>query len=446
MKPSLEQLFYSTEMPMIQVLSDMEHVGVRCDVETAQRMELKCYKLLQAYDDYWTSKVQKPLGVSWSSPKQLIAMFKAQGLPIQYKMRVAKDKSRKRTECCDEDVLGLYRDGYKSQLAGLVLFMRKLKKAADFTHIYSSDGRAHARYMDQRGGRIQAKEPDLQNIPEELEAAGVTVLPRTIIVPDNPDTDCIISADFDALEFYIYGYACQDQAILTAKRNGVYIYGVFYKDIFKRSFFQEGKPSQKAYRRKDIPPWELLVAKSGPLGMLYGRNVGSLQKGFGIPKLRAEQIYNDFHREHPTIRPHHTELMYEASRAGYLKDFFGRIRRFPNVRMAENEICAFTGQTNGADVLRHCALLPLASGLRDFGARLMLTVHDSVVISAPHKALHGVVQFVRDSLERPIAYMDNFWIPCTIKVSTKETSTTGSANWGEAIDYETYCAEVSATR
>jgi DNA polymerase-1 len=439
MKPSLEDLFYRSEMPMVQVLSNMEHVGVRCDVDTAQRMELKCYKLLKVYDDYWTDKVLKPHGVSWSSPKQLISLFRAQGLPIQYKVRVAKDKSRTRTECCDEDVLELYRDSYRSQLAGLVLFMRKLKKASDFTHIYAADGRAHARYMDQRGGRIQAKEPDLQNIPEELEAAGVTVLPRTIIVPDGPD-DCIISADFDALEFYLYGYACQDKAILEAKKNGVYIYGVFYKDIFKRSFFQEGKPPQKAYRRKDIPPWELLVAKSGPLGMLYGRNVGSLQKGFGIPKTRAESIYTDFHREHPTIRPHHTELMYEASRKGYLKNFFGRIRRFPNVRMSQNEICSFTGQSNGADVLRYCALLPLQAGLPDFGARLLLTVHDSVVIGCPKRALHGCVEFVRDCMERPIPYLDNFWIPCTIKVSTKETSTTGTANWGDCVDYETYAA------
>src|SRR6266550_1304523 len=354
-------------MPMVQVLTDLEHIGVRCDVEAAMRMELKCNKLLNAYDDYWTTKVLKPHGVSWSSPKQLIQLFKAQGLPIQYKMRVnQKTKARTRTECIDEDVLELYRDGYKSHLAGLVLFMRKLKKASDFTHIYSADGRAHARYMDQRGGRIQAKEPDLQNIPEELEAAGVTVLPRTIIIPDNPDTDCIISADFDALEFYLYGYACKDEAILNAKKNGVYIYGVFYKDIFKRSFFEEGKPPHKAYRRKDIPPWELLVAKSGPLGMLYGRNVGSLQKGFGISRVRADEIYNGFHNEHPGIRPHHTELLYEATRTGLLKNYFGRIRRFPNVRMSQNEIMSFTGQSNGADVLRQCALLPLAGGLGDF--------------------------------------------------------------------------------
>jgi DNA polymerase I-like protein with 3'-5' exonuclease and polymerase domains len=117
MKPSLEELFWRSEMPLVDILTQMEHVGVNCDVNTAMRMELKCNKLLQAYDDYWDSKVLKPLGVSWSSNKQLIALFKAQGMPVQYKLRIKKDKSRVRTECIDEDVLELYRDGYKSQLA-----------------------------------------------------------------------------------------------------------------------------------------------------------------------------------------------------------------------------------------------------------------------------------------------------------------------------------------
>jgi DNA polymerase I-like protein with 3'-5' exonuclease and polymerase domains len=425
----------------------MESVGVNCDVNTAQRMELKCYKMLKQYQDFWSDKVEKPLGVSWSSPQQLLKLFRSQGLPIQYKMRVAKDKNgaktRKRTECIDEDVLELYRDGYKSQLAGLVLFMRKLKKAADFTHIYSTDGRAHARYMDQRGGRIQAKEPDLQNIPEELEAAGVTIFPRSIIIPDNPETDCIISADFDALEFYIYGYACQDEAILKAKKEGTYIYGIFYKEIFPNSkpFFEEGKPPRKEYRRKDVPPWELLVAKSGPLGMLYGRGVSSIQHGFGIPKTAAERIYTNFHHEHPGVGRHHTELLFEASRNGHCKNFFGRIRRFPNPQMERNEILAFTGQSNGADILRLCGLLPLSSGLGSFGARLLLTVHDSVAVSCPQRSLHGCVEFMRESLERPIGVMDNYWIPCTIKVGTKATSTTGIANWNDTLEYSDYVSQ-----
>jgi uracil-DNA glycosylase family 4 len=439
----LLDLFWTSEMPLIQVMSDMEHIGVNCDVHQAQKIELTCYKLLAKYEEYWKTKIPN---ISWSSPQQLILLFKNLGLPVQYKIRIAKDKSRKRTECCDEEVLELYRDAHKSQLAGLVLFMRKLKKAADFTHIYSSDGRAHARYMDQRGGRIQAKEPDLQNIPEELEAGGITVLPRTIIIPDDPDNDCIISADFEAIEFFIYGYACQDTAILKARKDGTYIYGLFYQEIFKKPFFQEGMPPKKWYKRRDIPAWELLVAKSAPLGMLYGRGIPSLRTGLGIKHSDAERIYNDFHKEHPGVRSHHTELTFQATRVGYLQNYFGRIRRFPNPRMSHNEILSFTGQSNAADILRLNALLPLYKGLRDFSARLLLTVHDSVAISCPRRNLTGCVEYVRETLEAPIAAMNNFWIPCTIKVGTKETSTTGKPNWGDCIPYDDWMANFGSQR
>lgn len=430
-------------MPLVDVMSAMEHTGVNIDVKQAQKIELTCYRLLREYEKYWENKIPQ---INWGSPQQLIALFKNLGLPTQYKIRIKKDKSRVKTECCDEDVLELYRDAYKSQLAGLVLFMRKLKKAADFTHIYASDGRAHARYMDQRGGRIQAKEPDLQNIPEELEAGGITVLPRTIIIPDDPASGCIISADFEAIEFFIYGYACQDAAILQARKDGTYIYGLFYKEIFKKDFFQTGYPPRKWYRRKDIPAWELLVAKSAPLGMLYGRGIPSLRSGLGIPHADAQRIYTSFHQEHPGVGRHHTELTFEATRRGYLQNYFGRVRRFPNARMNHNEILAFTGQSNAADILRVNALLPLHRGLADFNARLLLTVHDSVAVSCPRRYLAGCVDYIRETLEAPIARMNNYWIPCTVKVGTKETSTTGIPNWGDIIPWEDWVSTHGSQR
>lgn len=420
-------------MPLTLILAELEHTGVNCDVQLAQKLELLCYRQLQEYDKYWNSKLP---GISWQSPQQLLLMFQKLGLPIQYKVRVAKDKSRKRTPCVDADVLELYRDGYKNQLANLILTMRSLKKAADFCKIYSNDGRSHSRYKDQRGGRIQALNPDLQNIPEELSG----IYPRTIILPDDPERDVIISADFEALEFFIYGYAADDRAILDARRKGIYIYGIFYEEIFHRSFFQPGMPPKKMYRRKDVPPWELLVAKSGPLGLLYGRGITSLEKGFGIRKLEAKRIYDTFHSEHPGVGRHHAELLKEARQSGYVKNYFGRIRRFPNVEMGKNEILSFTGQSNGADILKKNALVKLVQGIDDFKGRLMLTVHDSIAVSVPRANMHGAVEFVRDCMEAPLKEMNSYWIPAVIKVSTLETSTTAKPNWHDSMVYEDWLA------
>jgi DNA polymerase I-like protein with 3'-5' exonuclease and polymerase domains len=441
--------YLDVDVPLWQAVIDMKVQGTNCDVDHAQRLELSMYKALGAYEDFWHS--QLPL-VDWQSPQQLIALFQTLGLPTIYRKRakhVAGDatghKQQVKTPSVDQEVLETYRDKYHNPLAGLLLTMRELKKAADFTHIYSSDGRAHPSHKihGQKAGRIQAKNPDMQNIPEEL--AGI--FPRTIVIPDNPEEDCIISADFEAIEFFIYGYAAQDKPILEARKNGVYIYGMFYEEIFHKPFFEPGRPPKKAYRRKGIPPWELLVAKSGPLGLIYGRGPKSLEDGFGIAKSQAYKIYDDFFKEHWAVAGYHKILDAEVNRNGYLRNYFNRIRWFPNPRGMRNEYLSFPGQSNAADILIRNAILPVHRGIERFGGRLLFPVHDSVQVTCPRRALAGAVEFIRESMEAPLPEMNNFWIPCAVKVGTKETSTTGKPNWSDTIPWEDFIAEYTgATR
>jgi DNA polymerase I-like protein with 3'-5' exonuclease and polymerase domains len=448
MKMEAMRIFHpvmDADMPLYDWVIDCKTTGINCDTQLADRLELQMYKALDAYEKFWVEKLPT---VDWQSPQQLIAMFTAMGLPQVLRKRPPKNKGEvaKFTPSCDQDVLEMYRDKHQNQLANLLLTMRELKKASDFTHLAGSDGRAHPGHKlhGQKAGRIQAKNPDLQNIPEEL--AGI--YPRTIIIPDDPNTDCIISGDFDAAEFYIYGFASNDEPILKCRREGRYIYGMFYEDIFKKPFFEPGKPPKKDFRRKDIPPWELLVAKSGPLGMLYGRGPKSLQDGFGIAKSRSVQIYDGFMQEHWQVARHHNDLLSEAGSYGYCRNFFDRIRWFPHVHTLRNEILAWTGQSNLADILER-VLKELYVGLGNFGARLLFPVHDSIQVSCPRRALFGCVSYVREVMEQPWPQMinkwgmKNFWLPCTLKVGTLETSTTGKPNWGDTIVWEDWIVKYS---
>lgn len=421
-KMNLWEDFVKEDVPLWQVILDMKSFGTNCDVEGAQRLELQMYTALDGYVKWWNSKLPT---VDWQSPQQLIALFTALGLPTVMRKRVGKNKEVKYTPSVDQEVLEMYRDKHQNNIANLLLTMRELKKASDFTHIYSGDGRIHPDHKihGQRAGRIQAKNPDLQNIPEEL--AGI--YPRTIIIPDNPTSDVIISADFEAIEFFVYGYAAQDEPILRARREGIYIYGIFYEEIFHENFFQPGKPPKKPYRRKDIPPWKLLVAKSGPLGMLYGRGAKSLEDGFGIAKSEASKIYNTFFKEHWRVASHHEALITEATSNGYCRNYFNRIRRFPNPRGMRNEILAFTGQSNAADILIRNALIPLSRGLNNFGARLLFPVHDSIQVTCPRASAEGCASYIQECLESPIPEMNNYWIPCVIKIGP---------NWGDCKPLE----------
>jgi len=422
--------YLDADVPLWDAVIEMKVVGTNCDVPHANKLELMMHKALEAYTKWWGAKL--PL-VDWQSPQQLIALFTAQGLPTIMRKRIAKDKSVKMTPSCDQEVLELYRDKHQNQLASLLLTMRSLKKAGDFTHPYSSDGRIHPSHKihGQVAGRIQAHDPDLQNIPEEL--AGI--YPRSVVIPDDPTQDVIISSDFEAIEFYIYGYAAQCKAILECRHEGKYIYGMFYEDIFHKPFFEPGKPPKKAYRLKTIPPWELLVAKSGPLGMLYGRGSKSLEDGFGIARSTAYKIYDDFFKRYWEVARYHQALRNEVARNGFLRNFFNRIRWFPNAKGSFPEIAAFPGQSNAADILIRNAING-TKGIADFGGRRLFPVHDSVQFTVPRKSMYGAVTFIRDAMEAPVVEMNNFWFTCSIKVGTLETSKTGKPNWNDTIPWE----------
>jgi uracil-DNA glycosylase family 4 len=422
----LEQLFWEHEMPMIPVVEDMRNIGVNCDVSYATKAELTCYKQLEVYDKWWSKAI--PL-YSWTAPKQLLELFAKMKLPIRYKQRVrAGTKERYKSPCVDEEVLEEYRDKFKSKTAGLVLEMRKLKKAADFTKIYSSDGRSHSQYKihGQKQGRIQSKAPDLQNIPEEA----ANIHPRKIIIGDNPG-DVIISADFNQIELWLYAYCANDIPFLLAKQKGDYIYGQLYEEIFNEPFFVEGKPRTKKYRADSVPPWKLLIAKSGPLGLIYGRGIGSLMD-LGVTRDKAADIYNSFFREHHTIATFHSMLQFQVEKYGFLRNKFGRIRRFPNARGQRNEFLSFPGQSNAGDVLRRNALIPLRTGLKPYHARVVLTVHDQVAVSCPREAVHDCVGYIKQTMEAPIPQLDDFFIPIEVKVGP---------NWNDVILYDKWCEE-----
>jgi DNA polymerase I-like protein with 3'-5' exonuclease and polymerase domains len=96
-----------------------------------------------------------------------------------------------------------------------------------------------------------------------------------------------------------------------------------------------------------------------------------------------------------------------------------------------NEILSFDGQCNGSDILKINALIPFRKSLPDFGARLVLTVHDSVLISGPEKNAEALHKHIKETMEAPIAAMNGFFIPVSIKVGE---------SWGGVKRWEKWLA------
>jgi len=454
---SLEDLFFQRVMPAVKNVRPWEYLGANYDREASDTMLLQASEVLLQYDAWWAANIPD---YNWASPKQLIELFEGMQVKLPLRKRVSqkvnketggKDKQIKFTPSVDDEALKdiIIAGGGSAEVAKLVQLLRGYKKAGDFTGLDKRvPGRVfcRAKVHGQVGGRIQTVEENMQQIPEMCpefdpdiyDVTGMPFIePRNTVIPDDPVNDVIISADFSQIEFWLYAWYSKCRRALEIKETGTYLYGGFYEDIWKEPFFNATGGRGKANKKKDLPPWKLLVAKSWPLGFIYGRGVPDPgDQGLPITKADARQIHTKFHRDYPEIGAFHAELERLVTRFGYLQTAFGRIRSFTNPKQQRNEYLAFPGQTSAVDVLLTNALNPLSLDLpARFGprSRVLFTVHDSVIcnvtVNRSLSKAEEAYNFVKKTLEAPIAELDYFSIPCEVKIGP---------SWGEGTNFEQF--------
>jgi DNA polymerase len=407
---SMEPLFWSL-MPVIKAVEPWRTLGCNYDTAGSMRTYLQLMKMLEGYETWWSQNIPR---WDWSSPKQLVEMFTALGVKVPLKKR----PNGKFSPTVDDDALETMEKKSGSSVIPLIREMRTLRKASDFVNLADRDGRVRtrAKLHGQAGGRIQLVDKSLQTIPETL--AGT--YPRSLIIPDHPD-DLILISDFSQAEFFIYAWYTQDPALLEIHASGDYCYGFFHEEIWKEPFFEAGKPRQKKFMRKDLEPWKLLVTKSYPLGITYGRTAIDSQ---------YKWLLDWYHKKFTRVNPFHSSLIYQATNAGFLQTCFARMRRFPNAKGQRNQILAFPGQTTLPDILIRNAILPLGRSLpANFGerSRVLFTVHDSVICNIhgaarSYKVAANAIDHVTETLQQPILEMNGFNLYAETKIGP---------NWSE---------------
>lgn len=396
-------------------LSRMRELGVKTDLREVFKFLRVSQETVAKYEATWNKLFPT---VSWSSSQQLQELFcGVLGMPVIMRARTKKnemgEKTTKKTQTCDADALEVYRDKHGCKTAGLVLAIKEMKHLGDFAAIIRPDtNRIHTNYMIHRQvqRRIQAADPNIQTLPEEL----ADFQTRRMVVPDS-DEDEIIAMDASQLELRIYAYISNAIGLLKAMNSGVYIYGAMYEQIFKKAFFNATGPHTKSNKAAYVTVQEILAAKSGPLGFIYNRGWPSLVQKLGMDPGVAKQCHAEFHSSNPEIAEFHKRCDKEVLRLGYQTNLWGARRYFPGGKNQRNEYLSFHGQSNGGELLRSQYLIPAFQSLADFGARVLLTVHDSMAVNTPKRNSQAVAQFLYDHAEAPIPQMNGFVIPCEIK-------------------------------
>ena len=406
----LSDLFHGMEMPLMEVLCDMELNGIILDVG---RLESFGKDLEQEI-----SKVQQDIYTlcgkefNLNSTKQLQeVLFVDRNLPT--------GKKTKSGFSTDSDVLEELTFLTQDPVPAMILRYRAASKLLS-TYVQalpvligSEDGRLHTTFI-QTGtstGRLSSKNPNLQNIPIRTEEG------RRIRDAFVPASGCrLMSADYSQIELVVLSHVTGDDNLRNAFINGsdvhretaARIYGVF--------------PEM-------VTPEQRRTAKTINFGILYGMSAFRLSNDTKMPIKDAKKFIETYFEQYPLVNAFIEETRKKAQEDGFVRTAMGHIRYIPEIhssnktvraaaeRMAVNTVI----QGTAAEIMKK-AMLSIASRMKEEGlkSRILLQVHDELIFEVPEDEIPVMEGLVRDCMEN--AY--SLSVPLRVEIET-------GRSWGE---------------
>ncbi|MCX7704132.1 MAG: DNA polymerase, partial [Planctomycetota bacterium] len=331
-KEGLENLFNEVEMPLVEVLADMQLWGVSVDAGYLRSLSKEMGEKIEALKvEVYESAGQE---FNLDSPRQLSnILYNKLGLP-----KVRKTKTGQMAT--DADVL-MQLAAYH-RLPALLMQYRTLAKFKT-TYIDSlpslilSDGRVHTS-LNQTAtatGRLSSSEPNLQNIPVRDEW-GRRI--RRAFIPADPKNWSLLSADYSQIELRFLAHFSADEGLRSAFENG--------EDIHKfvASRIHKVKP-------EDVTPEMRRQAKVVNFGIIYGLSAHGLATELSISHHEAQEYIDKYFENHPRVREFLDSVIEKARKDGYVRTIMGRIRYISGIdasdkqtkslaeRLAVNTVC-----------------------------------------------------------------------------------------------------------
>lgn len=411
-KNSLNDLLYNLEMPLIDVLSDMQRNGVKIDSRALELLSGELQeRLTRLVQEIYALNSGQEFNIN--SPKQLASV-------LFERLKLPPVKKTKTGFSTDEEVLR--RLSKKHGLPLLLLEYRQLTKLKN-TYIDSlpslvdpASGRIHA-VFDQVGtetGRLSSNNPNLQNIPARGEIA--RDIRKAFIAEEN---NLLISADYSQVELRVLAHFCADEALVSAFNQDRDIHRFTAGLIFG---LEEDSVTDEMRE----------TAKRINFGIVYGMGSFGLAKDLEIPVSQAQDFIDNYFLRYPGVNRFIARQIALAKDSGFVTTILGRRRYLPEINNKNTSLRGFAErqavnspiQGSAADLIKlsmvniHRAL----SGMK-LKARLIMQIHDELVFEAPGLELKAVSALVKDSMEN--VYKLN--VP--LKVNMKK-----GRNWQEMED------------
>ena len=409
---SAEKIFREIEMPLIPILMDMEEAGIAIDIPFFQQMSTELNRRLGEIQ----VQIHESVGYAFNlnSTQQLSkALFETLRLPHPD----ARHKTSSGQYSTSAEVLEQFSG--KHPVIDWMLEYRELAKLASTyvdvlpQQVNPATGRIHTSF-NQVGsvtGRLASSEPNLQNIPTRTEI-GRRVRQGFVAAPGN----LLLSADYSQVELRIVAHMSGDDAMLQAFRQGQDIHAATAAAILSIPLDQVTKEQRRH-------------AKAINFGLIYGMSAFGLSNSTDLTLGEAENFVKAYFQQFPGVKAYLDEMRRLAARQGYVETLLGRRRYFPNLKnqtnanvrnREEREAINAPIQGTAADFIK-IAMIRLPAALLSHGlkARMILQVHDELMLECPAEELKPAVEVVREIMEN--AY------PISIPL---ETEARYGSNWG----------------
>ncbi|MBP5293814.1 MAG: DNA polymerase I [Clostridia bacterium] len=381
------KLLKDIEMPLAQVLCDMEETGFRIDRESIASFAEKLRRDEATLEE--ECHMLAGMDFNLNSPKQLgEVLFEVMGLPCE--------KKTKKGYSTSADVLEKLRP--YSPIIEKILDYRTISKlratyADGLLKVADEKGRVHTTFR-QTGtatGRLSSAEPNLQNIPIRSELGREF---RKFFVPLE-DGRVLIDADYSQIELRLLANISGDENMISAFNSDADIHTATASKVF-------GVPPEA------VTPELRKRAKAVNFGILYGIGPHSLSQDLHVSMAQAKAFIENYKRTYPQMAQYLSDVVRDATEKGYTETLFGRRRYIPELQQ-ENKILKGFGervamnspiQGSAADLIK-IAMIRVSTRLSEstLDAELILQVHDELILDASEKDAEAAMSILKEEME-----------------------------------------------
>lgn len=388
---NMDKLYKDIENPLIEVLANMEYIGFKIDKEELSRLGEKYSKEI----DSLTSEIYELAGVEFNikSPKQMgEVLFDHLELPV-----IKKTKTGYSTNA---EVLEKLQG--KHPIIDKILRYRQIVKLKStyidgyIDLINPKNGRIHSSFNQTitTTGRISSTEPNLQNIPIRTEDG--KLIRKAFIATD--DSYTLVDADYSQIELRVLAHISKDEKMIEAFKEKIDIHSKTASEVFHVAL-------------EEVTPQIRSNAKAVNFGIVYGISDYGLSRDLNISRKEAKEYIDNYLENYKGIRKFMTDIVEEGKKNGFVETLLHRRRYVPELRAKNFNVRSFGEriamntpiQGTAADIIK-MAMVRVYNALKENGlkSKLVLQVHDELIIETVKEELEEVKSLMKDLMENAV--------------------------------------------